>query len=345
MPNKQNISKNQLQKLSNFVIFQTDEGKVNIDVFLAYETLWLTQKIMAELFDTTKPNINMHLKKIFKEGELNENSVVKDFLTTAADDKSYKTLFYSLDAIIAVGYRVNSHRATKFRIWATQILQEFIIKGFVLDDERLKQMQHFGQDYFEDLLERIRDIRSSERRFYQKVTDIYALSADYDKSSPITKEFFSSVQNKLHWAITGHTAAEIIYNEANAKKIYMGLKTWKIAPKGKILKSDVTIAKNYLNKKHIDELNRLVSAYLDLAENRAKRGIVMNMKDWIKFLNNFLELSEYPILQDKGKISTEQARIKAETEYSKFKIQQDKDYISDFDKEVERLKQLENKKK
>jgi len=209
---------NELQKLSNFVIFQTEEGKVNIDVFFADETLWLTQKVMAELFDTTKQNISLHLKNIFNEGELEENSVVKEFLTTATDGKSYKTLFYSLDVIIAVGYRINSSRATKFRIWATDVLHNFILKGFVLDDERLKQVRHFGQDYFDELLERIREIRASERRFYQKITDIYALSADYDKDSKTTKEFFATVQNKLHWAITGKTAAEIIYTEADARK-------------------------------------------------------------------------------------------------------------------------------
>lgn len=328
----------QLQKLSNFVIFQTEEGKVNIDVFFAYETLWLTQKVMAELFATTKPNISMHLKNIFAEGELNENSVVKEFLTTAKDGKIYKTQFYSLDAIIAVGYRISSSRATKFRIWATQILQEFIIKGFALDDERLKQMGHFGKDYFEELLGRIREIRASERRFYQKITDIYALAADYDKNATITKDFFATVQNKLHWAITGKTAAEIIYSEADAKKLFMGLKTWKRAPEGKILKSDTIIAKNYLSKRHIEELNRLVSAYLDLAENRARREIVMNMSDWAVFLNRFLKLSDYPILTNKGKISAEEAKLKAETEYKKFRVKQDKEYISDFDKEVKKLK-------
>lgn len=336
---------NELQKLSNFVIFQTEEGKVNIDVFFAYETLWLTQKVMAELFGTTKPNISMHLKNIFKEGELDENSVVKEFLTTAADGKSYKTLFYSLDAIIAVGYRVNSNRATKFRIWATDMLHNFILKGFVLDDERLKQIRHFGQDYFDELLERIREIRASERRFYQKITDIYALSADYDKDAETTKEFFATVQNKLHWAITGKTAAEIIYSEADARKAFMGLKTWKNSPKKKILKSDISVAKNYLNEKHIEQLNRLVSSYLDLAEDRAMRGIVMNMQNWADFLNRFLALSDYPILTNKGTISAEQARLKAEAEYKKFRVEQDKNYISDFDQEVKRLVKGKRKEK
>lgn len=328
--------KNDLQKIKNFVIFKTNEGKVNIDVFFFKDTLWLTQKVMAELFGTTKQNISLHLKNIFAEEELTENSVVKDFLTTASDDKIYQTKFYSLDAIIAVGYRVNSKRATKFRIWATKVLQEFIVKGFAMDDERLKQIKHFGKDYFEELLERIREIRASERRFYQKITDIYALSADYDKNSEDTKMFFATVQNKLHWAISNQTAAEIIYKNADAKKVFMGLKTWKQAPRGKILKTDVSIAKNYLNEQHIEELNRIVSAYLDLAENRAKKGIVMNMKDWIKFLDKFLELSNYPILLDKGRVSAEEAKIKAESEYEKFRVKQDEEYISDFDYEVKK---------
>jgi len=331
------MAKNELQKINNFVIFQTDEGKINIDVFFARDTLWLTQKVMSELFGTTKQNISLHLQNIFKEQELAENSVVKDFLTTASDNKMYQTKFYSLDAIIAVGYRINSKQATEFRIWATKILQEFIIKGFAMDDERLKQIKHFGKDYFEEMLERIREIRASERRFYQKITDIFTLSADYDKNAEITQNFFASVQNKLHWAITGQTAAEIIYKNANSKKIFMGLKTWKNAPKGKILKIDILIAKNYLNEKHIEELNRIVSAYLDLAENNAKRQIVMNMKDWEKFMKNFLELSNYPILTHKGKISAEEARIKAEGEYEKFRVKQDKNYISDFDREIKML--------
>jgi len=335
---------NELQKLSNFVIFQTEEGKVNIDVFFANETLWLTQKVMAELFDTTKQNISLHLKNIFNEGELEENLVVKEFLTTATDGKSYRTLFYSLDVIIAVGYRVNSNRATKFRIWATDVLHNFILKGFVLDDERLKQIRHFGQDYFDELLERIREIRASERRFYQKITDIYALSTDYDKDSNTTKEFFATVQNKLHWAITSKTAAEIIYTQADAKKAFMGLKTWKNSPKKKILQSDIAIAKNYLSEKHIEQLNHLVSSYLDLAEDRAIRGIVMNMQDWADFLNRFLELSEYPILNHKGTISAEQALLKAKAEYEKFRVEQDENYVSDFDRVVKRLVKEEKKR-
>lgn len=338
---------NQLQKLNNFVIFQTEEGKVNIDVFFANDNLWLTQKIMAELFGTTPQNITLHLRNIYSEGELNEHATSKEFLQVQIEGNRQvqrKQKFYSLDAIIAVGYRVNSIRATKFRIWATDVLHNFILKGFVLDDERLKQIRHFGQDYFDELLERIREIRASERRFYQKITDIYALSADYDQDSEITKTFFATVQNKLHWAIIGKTAAEIIYTEADAKKAFMGLKTWKNSPKRKILKSDISIAKNYLNEKHIEQLNRLVSSYLDLAEDRAMRGIVMNMHDWEDFLNRFLELSDYPILTHQGKISAERALLKAKTEYEKFRVEQDKSYVSDFDQVVKQLSKVKNKK-
>lgn len=257
---------------------------------------------------------------------------------TADNGKNYKTTFYSLDAILAVGYRVNSNKGTKFRIWATKVLKEYITKGFVLDDERLKQGKHFGKDYFDELLERIREIRASERRFYQKITDIYSLSIDYDKSDLLTKEFFSAVQNKLHWAITGKTAAEIIYSSADASKLYMGLTSWKHAPLGKILKSDVSIAKNYLNEQHIKELNRIVSSYLDLAESRAERQIPTTMHEWISFLNQFLELSSFPILNDKGQISALEAKLKAEQEYDAYRIIQDDEYESDFDKETKRLK-------
>jgi hypothetical protein len=325
-------------EISNFVIFQTDTGKVNIDVFFQDETLWLTQKKLAELFEKSRPTINGHLKNVFSEGELDEKSVCRDFRHTAEDGKTYNTKYYNLKAITAVGYRVNSHRATEFRKWATGILHEYIIKGFAMDDERLKQVKHFGQDYFDEMLERIREIRLSERRLYQKITDIYALSADYDRNDMITKEFFATTQNKLHWAITGKTAAEIIYTKADAEKIYMGLKSWKNSPNGKILKSDVTIAKNYLEEEHLKQLERIVSAYLDLAENRASRGIVMNMKDWIVFLDKFLELSDYPILLDKGKVSALEAKIKAEAEYDEFRVIQDLDYVSDFDREIKQIK-------
>lgn len=328
---------NQLEKFSKFVIFQTSTGKVNIDVFFQNDTLWLTQKTIAQLFEKGRTTISEHLKNILSEGELDENSVCRNFRHTAEDGKEYNTKYYNLRAIITVGYRVNSHRATEFRKWATEILHEYIIKGFAMDDERLKQIKHFGQDYFDEMLERIRDIRLSERRFYQKITDIYALSADYDKGAFITKDFFATTQNKLHWAIQGKTAAEIIYTEADATKIYMGLKSWRNSPNGKVFKSDVTIAKNYLEEQHLKQLQRIVTAYLDLAENRASRGIVMNMNDWVLFLDKFLELSDYPILLDKGKISALEAKIKAEAEYDTYRVIQDKKYISDFDREIKRI--------
>lgn len=321
-----------VENISNFVIFKIDKSKVNIDVLFKNETLWLPQKQIAELFEVNVPAISKHLKNIFETNELEEESVISKMETTASDGKKYKTNFYNLKVITAVGYRVNSHRATQFRKWATTILEEYIIKGFAMDDERLKNIHHFGKDYFDEQLDRIREIRLSERRFYQKITDIYSLSADYDKEADITKDFYATVQNKMHWAICGKTAAEIIYSEADAQKIYMGLKTWKNAPDGKILKSDVTVAKNYLNKEHIEQLKRIVSAYLDLAEDRAKRGIVMNMNDWILFLDKFLALSDYPILLDNGKISALEAKLKAHTEFEKYRVIQDKEYLSDFDK-------------
>lgn len=340
MSKKNEIKKStELQRLNNFVIFETENGKVNIDVYFQGETLWLTQKLIAELFEKGRSTITEHLKKIFDDGELDEVSVCRDFRHTAEDDKQYITKYYNLRAITAVGYRVNSHRTIEFRKWATEILHEYIIKGFAMDDERLKQINHFGIDYFDEMLERIREIRLSERRLYQKITDIYALSADYDSKSDITRHFFATVQNKLHWAITGRTAAEIIYTEADAKKIYMGLKNWKQAPYGKILKSDVSIAKNYLNEEHLKSLQRIVTSYLDLAENRAINRRVMNMKDWEHFLIQFLELTDYPILKDKGKISLLDAKIKAENEYDKFRIGQDENYMSDFDREMKRLEQ------
>ncbi|MCT7542447.1 virulence RhuM family protein [Aliarcobacter cryaerophilus] len=326
------IQLSSVENISNFVIFKIDKSKVNIDVLFKNETLWLTQKQIAELFEVNVPAISKHLKNIFETKELEEESVISKMETTASDGKKYKTNFYNLKVITAVGYRVNSHRATQFRKWATTILEEYIIKGFAMDDERLKNIHHFGKDYFDEQLDRIREIRLSERRFYQKITDIYSLSADYDKEADITKDFYATVQNKMHWAICGKTAAEIIYSEADAQKIYMGLKTWKNAPDGKILKSDVTVAKNYLNKEHIEQLKRIVSAYLDLAEDRARRGIVMNMNDWILFLDKFLALSDYPILLDSGKISALEAKLKAHTEFEKYRVVQDKEYLSDFDK-------------
>lgn len=321
----------------NILLFNTADKKAKVSVFFQDGTFWLTQKAMAELFGVNVPAVSKHLKNIFETGELAAISVVSKMETTATDGKNYETTFYRLEAILAVGYRVNSAQAIDFRKWATQTLNEFIIKGFVMDDDRLKQGKSFGQDYFDELLERIREIRSSERRFYQKITDIYALSTDYDKNSQQTKDFFAAVQNKLHWAITGQTAAEIIYTEADATKLYMGLKTWKAAPDGKILKTDVAVAKNYLSHQHVVELNRLVSAYLDLAENNAQRGIAFNMQQWVKFIDGFLELSNYPILKDKGKVSMLEAKLKAEEEYDKFRVLQDKTYESDFDREIKKL--------
>ncbi|MDP4029092.1 MAG: RhuM family protein [Gallionella sp.] len=273
-----------MSELSQFLLYTAPDGAVKVDVFFKDETVWLTQKELAELFGVQRPAITKHLGNIFSTGELVEQSVCSVLEHTAADGKIYSAKYYNLDAIIAVGYRVNSYQATQFRIWATKTLKEFIIKGFAMNDERLKQgKQVFGKDYFDELLERIREIRASERRFYQKITDIYALSVDYSSDAPMTKEFFATVQNKLHWAITGQTAAEKIYAFADASKIYMGLTTWKHAPAGKILKSDVSVAKNYLSETHVKELNRIISAYLDLAENRAERGILMKMVDWVGF--------------------------------------------------------------
>ena len=321
-----------------FLLYRAPDGAVSIDVLVQDESVWLTQKALGELFGVTRPSITRHLQNIFATGELAEASVCSVFEHTAADGKTYATRYYNLDAIIAVGYRVNSFQATQFRIWATRVLREYLIKGFALDDERLKQGSRlFGKDYFEELLERIREVRASERRFYQKITDIYALSADYDKDAPLTKDFFATVQNKLHWAITGQTAAELINNTADATKFALGLTTWKQAPDGKVLKSDVTVAKNYLSEAHLQELNQIVSAYLDLAENRARRGILMKMADWVSFLHSFLELSNYPILQDKGKVSALQAKLKAEAEYEVYRKRQDAEFVSDFDREVRRL--------
>lgn len=330
-----------IEKMPNeIILYSTPQGDKKIEVYFQDENFWLTQKAIAELFCVETPAISKHLANIYESGELRQEatlSILETVRQEGARAVKRKMEYYNLDAIIAVGYRVNSYQATQFRIWATKTLKEFIIKGFVLDDERLKQGKAFGKDYFAELLERIREIRASERRFYQKITDIYALSADYDKDAPITKEFFAMVQNKLHWAITGKTAAEIIYSGADATKIFMGLTTWKEAPDGKILKSDVTIAKNYLSEKHIKELNRIISAYLDLAENRAERQILMKMEDWVSFLHNFLELSNYPILEDKGKVSALEAKLRAEQEYEIYRKIQDENYISDFDKEIKRI--------
>lgn len=329
---------------SEVILYTTPKGAIKIEILFENETFWLTQKKLAELFSVEVNTINYHLKEIFKTKELEENSVIRKIRITANDGKKYMTNFYNLDAIIAVGYRVNSYSATQFRIWATNTLKEFIIKGFILDSERLKQGKNFGEDYFDELLEKIREIRASERRFYQKITDIYAQgSIDYDPKAPQTQLFYQTVQNKLHWAITGYTASEIISKRANANLPNMGLTSWKNAPKGKILKSDINIAKNYLTEKELKDLEEIVSMYLDYAENQAKRKILMKMNDWIQKLDSFLSFNEYGVLKDAGKVSAEVAKQLALKEYSKFSIIQDKTYISDFDlliKESESSNQL-----
>lgn len=321
------------------LIYQTQEGKVKLNVTYRDDSFWLSQKLIAQLFDCSTDNISLHLKNIFASGELSLDSVTEDFSATATDGKNYKTKFYNLDAIIAVGYRVNSKQATQFRIWATQTLKEFIIKGFVLNDEMLKNGKPFGKDYFDELLERIREIRSSERRVYQKLGDIFQqCSADYSKDSEAAKLFYKMVQNKLHFAITGQTAAEIVYNRVDKEKDFMGLTTWKNAPEGKILKSDVTIAKNYLQENEIGDLNLLVSAYLDLAEFQARRNQLMKMNDWLERTNKFLESNSLDILPNAGSISHEKAVEKALSEYEQFRIEQDKKYLSDLDIEISKLK-------
>ena len=324
---------------SDFLFYTSSEGKTKIQVILNDETVWLTQKSIAELFGVQRPAITKHLKNIFDSKELNENSVSSILEHTADDNKIYKTKFYNLDAIISVGYRVNSKQATRFRQWATNILQEYMIKGFALDDERLKQgKQLFGKDYFDELLERIREIRASERRFYQKITDIYAqCSIDYDAKSELTRTFYKTVQNKLHWAITGQTAAEIIQSRVNANKPHLGLTSWKNSPKGKILKSDTSIAKNYLNQIEIGALNEIVTMYLDYAGNQAKRQILMKMKDWIGKLDAFLQFNQYDILKNAGKVSAKVAKELAENEYKKFRIKQDENFLSDFDNQMKRI--------
>ncbi len=328
-----------------FLLYQSDSGDIKVDVLLQNESIWLPQNKIAELFEVQRPAITKHLKNIFDSGELDEKVVCSILeLTTphgAIADKtqSKQTKFYNLDAIIAVGYRINSKRATQFRIWATAVLKEFIIKGYTMDVERLKNPQPiFGQDYFKEQLEKIRDIRSSERRFYQQITDIYAeCSIDYDYDSAITKEFFATVQNKLHWAITKQTAAEIIVSRANYEKEKMGLTNWKNSPNGKIRKSDVSIAKNYLTEEELKPLNRIVSMYLDYAEDQAEQGNAMKMKDWAEKLNVFLQFNQKEILQNSGKVSAAIAKEFAEKEYEKYKPIQDRLFESDFDKELKKL--------
>lgn len=333
-------------KTTDFLIFSKEQGGDGIEVRVENETIWLTQKLMAELFDTTKQNISLHLKRIFENEELTESSVVKDFLTTASDGKVYKAKHYNLDAIIAVGYRVNSKRATAFRQWSTKVLKDFVIKGFVLDSERLKNGKIFDQSYFDQLLEEIREIRASERQQYQKVTDLFATASDYDVNSLVARRFFATVQNKLHFAVHRHTAAEIIMSRADAEKPHMGLTSWKNAKKGgKIIRSDVLIAKNYLSKEEIDTLNRLVSMYLDMAELRAKQQIPMTMEDWEKRLDSFLVFNDMGILQGPGNVSSEEAKDHALSEFAKFRLKQDKEFKNAFDVRIAADKLLDDARK
>ena len=320
--------------------------KNSVEVRYEDENIWITQKMLAVLYDVDVRTINYHIKKIFDDSELEEASVIRNFRITAADGKSYDTKHYNLQMIIAVGFKVNSERAVQFRKWINQIAKDYTIKGWVMDEERLKNGGSIlTEDYFEEQLERIREIRASERKFYQKVTDIYATSIDYDRDAASTKRFYATVQNKMHFAVHGHTAAELIVERANAEKPHMGLTTWKDAPNGKIKKSDVTIAKNYLSEYELSQLNRMVTAYLDFAENMALRKIPLTMADWEKRLNGFIQMFEYGLLQDAGKVSAEIARLHAETEFEKYRIVQDRLYKSDYDvylEEVERKMETKN---
>ncbi|HQU88119.1 MAG TPA: virulence RhuM family protein [Denitromonas sp.] len=325
---------------AEFLIFTQQAGDSGIHVRYKDDTIWLTQKLLAALFDVSVPTINEHLANIFQSGELDPAAAIRKFRTTAADGKAYQTQHYNLDAIISVGYRVNSVRATQFRQWATQVLREFAIKGYVLDKKRLENGTFLGEDYYERLLEEIREIRLSERRFYQKITDIYATAIDYNSNAPTTRAFFAKVQNKLHYAIHGHTAAELIVERARNDQPHMGLTTWEAAPEGRILKTDVAIAKNYLTNDELQALGRIVNAYLDLAEDRAQRQMPMTMEDWAKQLDRFLELTERGILQNAGRISAEAARLHAESEFETYRITQDRQFESDFDRVVKAGKAL-----
>lgn len=323
---------------AEYLTFVAGSGNNDVNAIYAEENVWLSQKMIALLYDIEVNTVNYHLKKIFSDSELEETSVIRNFRITAADGKTYNTMHYNLSAIIAVGYKVNSERAVQFRKWATTIIESFTIKGFAMDDERLKNDGSIiTKQYFEEQLQRIREIRLSERKFYQKITDLYATSIDYDITAESTKRFFATVQNKLHWAIHGHTAAELIVDRADAEKSNMGLTTWKDAPKGKIQKFDVCVAKNYLTEEEMAQLQRLVSAYLDLAEDMALRKIPMTMQDWETRLNRFIEATDREILQDAGKVSGEIAKAHAEAEFEKYRIVQDRLYESDFDRMVKGL--------
>ena len=335
---------NNIENLKDLIIYQSQNNEnISVEVLYNEEDFWLTQKSMSKLFNVAENNITYHLQNIFKTRELKQDSVTQKIRVTASDGKKYNTNFYSLDAIIAVGYRVNSKEATDFRIWATKTLKEYIKKGFVVNSEMLKNGPKFGKDYFDELLVKIKEIRASERRFYQKITDIYKeCSFDYDKNSETTHEFYKNVQNKLHFAITGMTAPEIIYNRVDSKKENMGLTTWKNAPNGKILETDVTIAKNYLSQEEITELNNLVSMYLDYAERQVKLGKIISMQEWKEKLEVFLKINQYNILKDNGKIKREIADKLALDEYKKYRVIQDKNYSSDFDELVIETKKLNN---
>ena len=329
-----------MNKEHEIVLYQIDKTNICVSVFFREETFWMTQKAMAELFDCSTDNISLHLKNIFREEELDEKSTTEFFSVVQKEGNRNVTRnvkCYNLDAIIAVGYRVNSKKATRFRQWATKTLKEYIIKGFVLNDDMLKNGKPFGKDYFDELLERIREIRASERRAYQKITDVFEqCSYDYDKNSETTKAFYAFVQNKLHFAITGKTAAELIYERADSEKPSMGLTTWKDAPDGKILKRDIGIAKNYLNEKELTRLNRLVTMFIDYAELMAEDGVLMSMQDWVDQTNQFLMNNRRKVLSGKGKVSHEAALKKAEKEYEVFRIKQDREYVSEFDREIEK---------
>ena len=341
---KQDVSSTELAVnalSSNILLYKTKQGKVRIEVIFNNETFWMSQKRMAELYGVDVRTVNYHLAQIFESGELQESATIRKIgIVQMEGDREVNRpqMLYNLDAIIAVGYRVNSYQATQFRIWATSVLKEMIIKGFVLDDERLKQGKHFGKDYFDDLLDRIREIRLSERRYYQKITDIYSeCSADYDKDSETTKLFFKTVQNMMHYAVTNQTAAEIIYDRADAERPHMGLTTWKNAPDGRVIKSDVTIAKNYLSENEVDALNRLSNAFIDIAEQRAEDHVLMTMADWKDLLGRYMELNNRALLPDAGRITHEQAQEKALTEYEKFRVIQDREIMSDFDRQLKSL--------
>ena len=323
----------------NVLIYRSSTGKVNVNVLFSNETFWLSQKRMSELYAVTIPDINYHLKQLDESGEVQLSTAIKKILIPSDNCEDAGTTLYNLDVIISVGYRVNSYEATQFRIWAREVLKEYIIKGFVMDDERLKGKNPFGADYFEELLDRIREIRTSERRYYQKITDIYAeCSSDYDPKSDTTKTFYKTVQNMMHYAVTHQTAAEIVYDRADAEKPHMGLMTWKNAPDGRVVKSDVTIAKNYLSEKEVSSLNLLTTAFLDMAEDRASRHILMKMSDWKALLERYLQISDRDILPDAGSVTHEEAEAKALSEYEKFWPIQDQTFLSDFDKFVEEIK-------